>query len=260
MALRLTLAWCLPLLTARPAAPATDPGLTLHVAPAGDDANPGTRASPLATLAAAQRAARASAGRRPVTVWLHTGIYYLPETIRFSAEDSGAGKAPIVYAAPPGERPVISGGMRLTLNWTPFRDGIFQAKIPAGLAIDQLFVNGERQHMARYPNYDPKIRHFNGWAADAIAPERVARWADPAGGYIHAMHTALWGDMHWRILGRKADGNEGRLAMIAPFTREQKPVGGRSTAYICRDKACQTPISDPVQFKETLAQVNTIEA
>jgi len=62
------------------------------------------------------------------------------------------------------------------------------------------------------------------------------------------------------VLGRKADGNEGRLAMIAPFTREQKPVGGRSTAYICRDKACQTPISDPVQFKETLAQVNTIEA
>ena len=34
----------------------------------------------------------------------------------------------------------------------------------------------------------------------------MARWSDPAGGYIHAMHAALWGDMHWRILGKKADG------------------------------------------------------
>ena len=73
--------------------------------------------------------------------------------------------------------------------------------------MDQLFVNGQRQHMARYPNYDPQARQFNGSAADAIAPERVARWADPAGGYIHAMHAALWGDMHWRILGKKADGS-----------------------------------------------------
>jgi len=47
---------------------------------------------------------------------------------------------------------------------------------------------------------------FNGSAADAIAPERVARWSDPTGGYIHAMHEALWGDMHWRILGKQADG------------------------------------------------------
>ena len=52
----------------------------------------------------------------------------------------------------------------------------------------------------------PTARQFNGSAADAIAPERVARWSDPAGGYIHAMHAALWGDMHWRILGKKSDG------------------------------------------------------
>ena len=173
----------------------------IHVSPAGNDANPGTADKPLATIAAAQRTARAIAGREPVTVLLHTGVYYLPETMCFTTADSGS-----TYAAAPGEKPVISGGARLTLDWTPFGDGIFQAKTPAGLAMDQLFVNGQRQHMARYPNYDPKARQFNGSAADAIAPERVARWADPAGGYIHAMHTALWGDMHWRILGKKPDG------------------------------------------------------
>jgi alpha-L-fucosidase len=197
----------LPLLTEMRAANATAPGKTIHVSPAGDDANPGSADKPLATLAAAQRAARSAAGRKPVTVMLHAGIYYLWDTVRFTAADSGTAAAPVLYAAAPGEQPIISGGARLTLEWTPFRDGIFQATTPAGLVMDQMFVNGQRQPMARYPNYDPKAAQFNGAAADAIAPERVARWSDPAGGTIHAMHPALWGDMHWRILGKKRDGS-----------------------------------------------------
>jgi hypothetical protein len=182
-------------------------GLEIHLSPSGDDANPGTADKPLATLAAAQRAARSAAAKKPVTVWLHGGIYYLPETLRFTAEDSGTAEAPVVYAAVPGGQPVISGGARLQLDWRPFHGGIYQAKTPAGLAMDQLFVNRRRQHMARYPNYDPAAQQFNGSAADAIAPERVARWSNPTGGYIHAMHEALWGDMHWRIAGKKADGS-----------------------------------------------------
>ena len=197
----------LPLLTETRAADATALGKAIHVSPTGNDANPGTATKPLATLAAAQRATRSSAGREPVTVLLHAGIYYLPDTVRFTAADSGTAAAPVLYAAAPGEQPVLSGGVRLTLAWSPFRDGIFQAKTPVGLVMDQLFVNGERQHMARYPNYDAKAAQFNGSAADAIAPERVARWSEPTGGYIHAMHTALWGDMHWRIQGKKADGS-----------------------------------------------------
>jgi len=179
----------------------------IHVALTGDDANPGTADKPLATIAAAQRAARALAGREPVTVWLHTGIYYLPETVRFTSADSGTEQCPVIYAAITCEKPVISGGQKLSLEWAQLTNGIFQAQVPSGLVIDQLFVNGQRQHMARYPNYDPRAAQFNGSASDAIAPERVARWSNPAGGYIHAMHTALWGDMHWRILGKNADGS-----------------------------------------------------
>ena len=189
------------------AAEQRQPGITLHVSCDGADANPGSAARPLATIAAAQRAARVFAGREPVMVLLHGGIYYLPTTIRFAAADSGAPGAPVVYAAAPGEQPVISGGARLELRWEPVGKGVFQAKTPAGLVMDQLFVGGQRQHMARYPNYDPRARQFNGSAADAIAPQRVARWSDPAGGYIHAMHAALWGDMHWRILGKRSDGS-----------------------------------------------------
>lgn len=182
-------------------------GAELHVSPGGRDTNPGTPEAPLASLAGARDAVRRHAGPGPVTVWFRGGTYFLPEAVRFTAADSGTADAPVVYAAAPGERPVLSGGLRLTLEWKPHRDGIWRATTPAGLELDQLFVNGTRLPMARYPDFDPGVRHFNGYAADALDPVRTARWANPAGGYIHAMHQHEWGDMHWRITGRKADGS-----------------------------------------------------
>ena len=178
----------------------------LHISPAGNDNAPGTAAQPLATLAAAREAARPFAGREPVTIILHGGTYYLPGTFQLTSADSGTAQFPVTYTAAPGETPVLSGGLKLNLTWTPLSNGIFQARTPAGLTLDQLFINGRLQPMARYPNYDPAAAHYNGTAADAISPERVARWSDPAGGYVHAMHSALWGDMHWRILGKNHDG------------------------------------------------------
>jgi hypothetical protein len=61
--------------------------------------------------------------------------------------------------------------------------------------------------LARYPNYDPNAKYLGGWAPDAISPERAKRWADPRGAYIHAIHQYLWGDMHYVITGKSADGN-----------------------------------------------------
>ncbi len=181
----------------------------LHVSPAGADANPGTKDRPLRSLAAAQKAVRSlrAGAAGPVTVLLHGGTYYLPETLVFTAEDSGTKKAPIVYEAAPGEQVVVSGGQRLELTWEPYRDGVWKAKVPSGFATDQLFVNGEQQILARYPNYDPKAPYFNGTAADAFSKARAARWADPRGGFIHAMHRAMWGDFHYVITGKDKDGN-----------------------------------------------------
>jgi hypothetical protein len=176
------------------------------VSPSGNDAGDGTRDKPFATLGRAQQAARASAGKEPVTVWLRGGTYYLPAPLIFTAEDSGTRNAPVTWQAFPGETPTLSGGAKLDLKWEPFRDGIFKAGLPAGSVSDQLFVNGERQPMARYPNYDPSILVYGGYAADCISPERAARWADPEGGFIHAMHAAEWGDYHYRITGKKPDG------------------------------------------------------
>ena len=179
---------------------------TFFVSPAGEDANPGTQAKPFATLSRTQEAVRNAIGGGPVTVWLRGGTYYLPETLVFTAEDAGTTNTPVIWQAWPDEHPVISGGAKLALRWQAFRDGIMKAQVPAGFITDQLFVNGERQSLARYPNFDPSVRILNGYAKDAFSPERAARWADPRGGLIHAMHKHMWGDFHYLITGKDPDG------------------------------------------------------
>jgi hypothetical protein len=174
-------------------------GQPYYVAPGGTDSNPGTLERPFATLDRAQQAVRRKIG----TVFLRGGTYYLPHTLVFTTLYSGAKDAPVVFQAYENERPVISGGVRLNhLEWQPATGGVFKANVPTDLRTEEIFVNGERQILARYPNFDPAAQYFDGFAADAISTNRVAQWADPAGGYYHAMHPALWGDFTWRITGK----------------------------------------------------------
>jgi hypothetical protein len=154
-------------------------------------------------LQRAQQAARRKHGE----VILRGGTYYLPDTLLFTAEDSGTMDSPVVFRNYRDEKPVVSGGVRLrNLDWQPYTNGILQTKVPADLQTEEIFINGERQILARYPNFNPKAQYFDGFAPDAISTQRAARWADPADGYYHAMHPALWGDFTWRITGKDTNG------------------------------------------------------
>lgn len=177
-----------------------------YVSPAGDDSAPGTEAKPFRTPARAQAAARQAKDPKGTTVTLRGGTYYLADTLVFTSADSGTPEAPVVWQASKGETPVFSGGTRLDLRWEPFRDGIFKAQVPEGFTTDQLFVDGERQVLARYPDFDPAVRILGGYSKDAFSPARAARWADPRGGFIHAMHQHMWGDFHYVITGKDASG------------------------------------------------------
>jgi hypothetical protein len=101
----------------------------------------------------------------------------------------------------------VSGSVVLNLKWTVYKNGIWQAKVGKKLIFDELFVNGQLQHMARYPNYNPAARFLGGTAADAISKERVARWKSPEGGYVHALHPCEWGDVHYLIIGKDKKGD-----------------------------------------------------
>ena len=184
-------------------------GIELYVSPSGSNANPGTMAKPFATLEHARDVVRRLPKQegKSVSVILRGGVYYLPDTLVFTAADSGLPDAVVEYRSADGEEAVISGGVELTgLNLTAYRDGIMQARVPGDFSTDQLFVNGEQMPMARYPNYDPHAKYFGGTAADAFSDARAAKWRQPAGGFMHVLHNARWGGMHYRITGKDSNG------------------------------------------------------
>ena len=87
-----------------------------HVAPAGSDANAGTERKPFATLEKARDAIRAVRPARPGTntIVLHGGEYFLARPVVFTPADSGTPGAPLVIAAAPGEKPVLTSARAIT--------------------------------------------------------------------------------------------------------------------------------------------------
>ena len=184
--------------------------LNVYVSPQGNDDYDGSVEHPVKTFEKAQALARVGNGH--VNIWFAPGVYYLSRTIVLTNEDSH-----ISFRSQEPQGAVISGGEKLNLKWKKEKGGIYSSKVEGIRNIDQLFVNGQRKRMARYPNpsglQDANI--FDCWklgekddvpSEDALSKERIARWKNPTGGYIHAMHNLLWGDMHWIITGRDSTG------------------------------------------------------
>lgn len=152
-------------------------GMTLYVAPNGNDAwsgkspEPQDGDGPFASVGRARDAIRkwkeAQGGlTTPVTVRLRGGTYSIAETIRFTPVDSGTVKCPISYEAFPGEQPVLSGGRAIT-GWQPYRGEIRVATLPEVQAgkwyFRSLFAGGHRQVRARHPNVDPADPYRKGF-------------------------------------------------------------------------------------------------
>jgi len=180
----------------------------IHVSPSGDDLNPATQVAPVQTLTRALQLSRERKQQTgfPAHLLLHGGVYELPETLRLTSDDAGTAAYPLRIETFGDGEVVLSGGSRLHLQWKPYRDGIYAASVPHGTGTDQLFINGQRQVLARYPNFDRNARYLNGTAADAIGPERARRWKRPEGAYVHGLQESLWGSLHYRVTGRNADG------------------------------------------------------
>jgi hypothetical protein len=191
--------------------------LNIYISLSGNDQNPGTKEFPVKSIKKAQELIRLQTGKKEVHVIFADGIYYLTEPIVITSDFTGTDKKPVVFRAENEGKAIISGGNRIDLNWKPFKDGIFHAVVKEDVAIDQLYVNGQRQQMARFPNAMEGKNVFNTWDLvhtnspdsinDPINPKRVSTWSNPEGAYIHAMHNALWGDMHWIVKGKNAAGS-----------------------------------------------------
>jgi len=193
--------------------PPSDSGATLYVAPDGDDGNPGTESSPVATLHRARDVVRTlkKSLSGPMTVLVRGGTYCLSDTLVFGPEDSGTDAQPITYAAYRGEKPTISGGMQLKPEWKPYRDGIMKCAVPAGMSFTQLFVNGQRRIRARYPNFDPErplmgdsgyINATGGGDGEFyFDPETFTRkkWRRPTEAIVHIFPSGYWNNAQYRV-------------------------------------------------------------
>ncbi len=141
------------------------------------------------TLAAALekvRALRASGAipaDRVAEVAVEPGRYLVTEPVTFTPADSN-----VRIVAVKAGRAVFDGGVTLP-PFTAGADGIWRARVPAGLAFEQLYVNGHRAQRARTPNefylymheaYDGEINPLTGKAEDLTRRAFVADKKDVA--------------------------------------------------------------------------------
>ena len=186
----------------------------VFVAPDGDDAAPGTREEPVASLRRARDLLRARpdaerAEHGPVTVWVRGGDYLLPAGLRLTCEDSGTADAPVTWCACPGERVRLIGGVRVD-GFEPWRNEILQADLAGPLAaagmdeipphlpkryqVDpdaapescELYLDGERQTAARWPNTRREPGKAGRWAYVAGVRDDLDWLLEPEGSVFTA--------------------------------------------------------------------------
>jgi hypothetical protein len=160
---------------------------------------------------------------------LDAGVYYLQSPILLGPELSGTPQHPTVIRAKAGTQPELRGSMQIAPAWTPFRDGIWVAPLDSG-GFDQLWVNGRREILARYPNFDSRIQPLGGYAADALSISRASTWKHPEDGDVRALHNARWGGVVFRILGLNPDGSV-RLGKALANNRAAPPNDGPHPLY-----------------------------
>ena len=183
----------------------------LFVAPDGRDDNPGTKEQPLKSLEAARDAARKLPDAK--TIFVRGGRYELEHTLTLDAQDSS-----VTWRAYANEKPVIIGGHQIT-GFTTYKGNILKASGIKGVYFRQLFFDDQRQHLARYPNFDANNPYGGGWAyVDGkplpmykdvpgenkhtlqFKPSDVRQWARPDEGEVFIYPRYNWWNNITRIM------------------------------------------------------------
>jgi hypothetical protein len=184
---------------------------TFYIAASGNDGNPGSEDQPFATFERAQLEVRSwkSKHEQPITILAREGTYYLANPLVFESVDSGTDEHPIIYSSYPEETAVISGGVSITGEWRPYKNGIMMCDLPeakAGtLKFTQLFINGKRQIRARYPNQgyihlaDRTLEWPHTFVHYDPSTFTLKRWEKPDQAEIHIFGKHNWGNLQWAV-------------------------------------------------------------
>lgn len=216
-------------------------GGEIWVAPNGSDAAVGTREQPLATVQAALRKGRewrrlkAPEADDGVKVVLRGGTYFLAESIFIRPEDGGTATSPTAIVAATGERPLLSGGVRVS-GWRRLDE--FPALLPASargkvwtaplpifqgrpLEFRQLWVDGRKAVRARTPNGDVMERLVS-WDREARTAG-IPTAAGMPGDLIGVEMTLLqaWEIAVLRLKSHVVEGGVARVQFHDPESRVQ---------------------------------------
>ena len=209
---------------------------TIYVAVNGSDENNGSRELPFATLFRAEDEVREilNVKVQPVNVLVGGGTYYLSKPLVFGPENSGTAKTPVRYIANGEDIVTLSGGIRLDCKWEPYKDGIMMCELEevkkGELSFHQLFIDGKRNHLARYPDYDmsepgqtgyvlpegiisdetlnPEPYEFDDMTQHDTPPLGIIynkvqftsnQWNNPEEAIIHIYQGKHWGNLQWTI-------------------------------------------------------------
>lgn len=187
----------------------------VYISCSGSDTNDGTKCNPVKTIDRVLQLIRKYVNKKKINIIFYDGVYYLDKPIEISPLYSADEKFPINFKALNTGNVTLSGGKHLDLKWSETPNGIFVADVPNEIeVIDQLYINGKAQRMARYPNACDGKNVFDTWNLkeksidyiDPLSNECIKRWKSPSGAYVHAMHEFLWGDMHWLVKGKDKNG------------------------------------------------------
>lgn len=130
----------------------------IHLAPFGDDLNPGTAEQPMATLTGARDRIRFlrkqdTTRRQHYEVIIRKGEYFMQEPLTLSVDDGGTESVPLVFRGEEGV--VFYGGIYLS-RFEKVTDHLWKVNVPEvkryGWRFEQLYVNGVRATRAQTPN------------------------------------------------------------------------------------------------------------
>ena len=233
-------------------------GKTFYVSSDGDDSNDGSEASPLATIAGARDAVRAYKAESGlpyggIEIIFKAGRYPVTASVEFTAEDSGDIGKPVVYRAEKGAEVVFDGGVTLSgADFVPASDEI-KAKLvneqakEALLEIDlsaagcydlsdhdgyttgwdcykyrqELYVDNERQTVARWPNEGYEITSLVGGDADegnppyiVIPAEKAELWADTDALRYYGYPKTDWDAVNYQENNVDVDADKSALIFV----------------------------------------------
>lgn len=180
------------------------------------------------------REARKAGDASPATIVFPAGLTEVTQPLLLEATDSS-----LLFT---GEKAALTGAPLVT-GWQPHEGGIVKAEItallPKGFLPKQLLCDGERQILARYPNFDAKDPLYGGWAFVApfppagapeghdwnttlyLEPADIRKWAHPEDVEIDIF--AQYGWWNFVLPVASLDAASGKLTLAKPCSYDLHP-------------------------------------